>query len=239
MKVFSESEPLMYFYDKNPQDNKTDILRLRENITAENGGYSYDEYFLNIRSGFTNQWVEDNFNTLIESARTQEKIKQSLTKDRELSRSEVIDILVEEGNKRTYTAQQFKRAVELFINSLAEESQMMEVADIYAKYQTGRSYHIGDIFKYGVNEDNETQLYKVLQNHTSASQWRPDMTPSLYKKIGYSQEGYNIWTQPYGASDAYQLGDKVSHNGKNYESTYNGANVWEPGIVGEQFWKEI
>jgi hypothetical protein len=30
----------------------------------------------------------------------------------------------------------------------------------------------------------------------------------------------------------------VTHKGKVWISTFNGQNVWEPGTVGEQFWKE-
>lgn len=54
-------------------------------------------------------------------------------------------------------------------------------------------------------------------------------------------KGYPAWVQPTGAHDAYALGDKVSHNDKNWESMHDGANVWEPGGVGigENIWKEI
>jgi hypothetical protein len=38
------------------------------------------------------------------------------------------------------------------------------------------------------------------------------------------------WVQPTGAQDAYQLGDRVTHNGQVWASTIN-ANVWEPGVV--------
>lgn len=43
------------------------------------------------------------------------------------------------------------------------------------------------------------------------------------------------WRQPTGGHDAYKLGDKVSYDGKIYEST-SGANVWAPTVYG---WKEI
>jgi hypothetical protein len=39
------------------------------------------------------------------------------------------------------------------------------------------------------------------------------------------------WVQPTGAQDAYQLGDRVTHNGQVWESTYPN-NVWEPGVFG-------
>lgn len=47
--------------------------------------------------------------------------------------------------------------------------------------------------------------------------------------------GYPAWIQPTGAQDAYNIGDRVSHNGQNWESTVD-ANVWEPGVFG---WVQI
>ena len=46
---------------------------------------------------------------------------------------------------------------------------------------------------------------------------------------------YPEWVQPTGAHDAYALGDKVTWNGKTWESTVD-ANVWEPGVSG---WREV
>lgn len=40
-------------------------------------------------------------------------------------------------------------------------------------------------------------------------------------------EEWPQWVQPTGAHDAYQTGDKVTYNGKHYQSTING-NVWSP-----------
>lgn len=39
------------------------------------------------------------------------------------------------------------------------------------------------------------------------------------------------WVQPTGAHDAYNLGDRVRHNGLNWESNVSN-NVWTPGIFG-------
>lgn len=131
-------------------------------------------------------------------------------------------------------AKQVRRALELFAETITDESTMMEVADVYPPYAVGKEYKTGDVFKYGVNADNETQLYQVLQNHTSAEQWKPDKAVSLYKKIGVTPAGYPIWTQPYGATDAYQKGDIVQHKDSLWQSDVDG-NVWEPGVFG---WSE-
>ena len=39
------------------------------------------------------------------------------------------------------------------------------------------------------------------------------------------------WVAPTGAHDAYQTGDRVTHQGQTWESTID-ANVWEPGVHG-------
>lgn len=43
------------------------------------------------------------------------------------------------------------------------------------------------------------------------------------------------WVQPSGVHDAYSVGDRVTHNGKTWESTTDG-NVWEPGVYG---WDDV
>lgn len=115
-----------------------------------------------------------------------------------------------------------------------DDSVAMEIADLYERWNPDQNYPEGKILKFGTNADGETQLYSVLQAHTSQSTWLPSETPSLYKAIGFTGAGTPIWTQPLGASDAYQKGDEVSHGGKIWESEVDG-NVWEPGVYG---WKE-
>ena len=128
-------------------------------------------------------------------------------------------------------AEQFRRALELFAQSIADESTMMEIADVYPAYKTGVAYKTGDVFRFGENSDGESQLYQVLQDHTSAAEWTPDTATSLYEKIGITPSGVAIWTQPLGATDAYQTGDVVMHNGQTWQSTCDN-NVWEPGVYG-------
>lgn len=82
-------------------------------------------------------------------------------------------------------------------------------------------------------------LYEVVKEHVSQENWKPDVTPSEYAKVISSISGeIPEWEQPL-PTNAYKLGDRVKHNGRYYESTYDGANVWEPGVVGEEYWKDI
>ena len=51
-------------------------------------------------------------------------------------------------------------------------------------------------------------------------------------------EEYEEWKPWDGVSNKYQLGAIVSHNGKLWESTFSGQNVWEPGAPGtDSLWK--
>lgn len=125
------------------------------------------------------------------------------------------------------TALEFRKAVQIFATSIDDEASMMQIASVYPEYKLNTTYQTGDIFRYGTNSVGDSQLYQVLQPHTSAEEWTPDTATSLYKKIGVSDEGIPIWVQPLGATDAYQIGDVVLYNGKKYESLIN-ANVWSP-----------
>lgn len=134
-----------------------------------------------------------------------------------------------------YIAKQMNRAIQLFAQSgNLSESNAMEIADLFEPYAVGKTYPVGYTFKYGVNADNETQLYTVLQEHISQEDWKPNETPSLYKAIGFTEDGISVWTQPLGTADAYMTGDVVEHNGAIWVSTVDN-NVWEPGVYG---WKK-
>lgn len=127
-------------------------------------------------------------------------------------------------------ALELRKALQLFLSTLDADTQaeeMMEVASVFPKFVVGKSYKVKEVFSYGENEIGDPQLYQVLQAHTSSAEWTPDITTSLYKKIGISENGYPEWVQPLGASDAYNTGDKVSYNGSIYRSTMDG-NVYSP-----------
>ena len=134
------------------------------------------------------------------------------------------------------TANQYKsmaelrRALQLFAATLYDkEETAVEIASLYPVWAADKQYKANDIVQYGTNSVGDPQLYLVLQAHKSQSDWLPDATASLYKKMGISESGYPIWTQPLGAVDAYNIGDIVSYNGKLYKSIIN-ANVWAPDV---------
>ena len=129
---------------------------------------------------------------------------------------------------------ELRKALQLFLRTLDPDTQaaeMMAVATVFPVYEIGKKYKAKDVFASGTNGVGDPQLYQVLLEHTSSAEWPPDASPSLYKAIGVTEEGYPEWAQPLGASDAYNTGDIVSYNGVLYKSIMDG-NAWPPDVSG-------
>lgn len=123
-------------------------------------------------------------------------------------------------------------ALQMFvIQANLPDEQAIQVEALYPKWKIGEKYAEDDIRRY--NND----LYRSLQASTGAAEHTPDIATSLWKKILPAEEpgGYLPWVQPLGATDAYNLGDRVTHKDKIWESTVDN-NVWEPGVYG---WTEV
>lgn len=125
-------------------------------------------------------------------------------------------------------AKQFFEALKKFRN-IATDEQALEVPNMYPEWGTGLNYQTGDRILY------KDILYRVLQDHISQEDWRPDVTANLFAMvlIPDNNQIYD-WIQP-DSTNPYMIGDKVAHNGKIWVSTVDN-NVWEPGIYG---WDEV
>lgn len=120
------------------------------------------------------------------------------------------------------------------INTLSVDDQTaLRMTEFYPEWSAGQAYTEGYKVQYG------GVLYRCLTTHTSQTDWTPNASPSLWAKILISDE--NIipeWEQP-DSTNPYMIGDKVTHNGKTWESLVDN-NVWEPGATGtESLWKEV
>ncbi len=104
-----------------------------------------------------------------------------------------------------------------------DDATALEVSDLYLPWETDTDYAVGDRRTY------DGLLYKCVQAHRSQDDWTPDVTPALWVRV--SVDEWPEWVQPIGAQDAYNTGDKVSHNSKHWISDVD-ANVWEPGVYG-------
>lgn len=107
----------------------------------------------------------------------------------------------------------------------------MEHIDQFEAWQPNVNYKVGALRVY------EGKLYRCVQAHTSQIDWTPSAAASLWAMAGNPGEEFPEWSQPVGAHDAYNEGDKVTHNGTKYVSTANG-NVWEPGVYGWEIYTE-
>ena len=137
-------------------------------------------------------------------------------------------------------ALELRKALQMFLATLDVDTQsesILKVPSVFPKWEIGRNYKVKEVFGFGENAVGDTQLYAVLQDHTSSEEWTPDTAPSLYKAIGITEEGVPEWVQPLGSSDAYMTGDVVSFNGQKYESTCDN-NVWSP-IEYPSGWKAV
>lgn len=126
-------------------------------------------------------------------------------------------------------ARKLRRYIESMSVNLDDDSALDNI-DVFPLWKVGVSYELGDRVRY-----NEV-LYKVLQNHTSQEDWTPDVAVSLFVRVGEGE--FPEWVQPTGSHDAYNTGDKVSHNNKHWESLID-ANVWEPSENVPTLWAEL
>ena len=110
-----------------------------------------------------------------------------------------------------------------------DDVTMGEHTDLFAQWAENVSYKSGNIRAY-----KDGKLYRCLSDHTSQSDWTPDVSVSLWTPIADPNEEWPAWSQPVGAHDAYSLGAKVSHNKQKWVSDV-ANNVWEPGVYG---WSE-
>lgn len=110
--------------------------------------------------------------------------------------------------------------------SYLDDDEAETVTFLFEDWQSGVAYDVGDRRQY------DGLLYRCVQAHTSQADWIPPAVPALWTRT--STEEWPEWIQPTGAQDAYNKGDKVSHNDRHWISSVD-ANVWEPGAYG---WSE-
>lgn len=105
-----------------------------------------------------------------------------------------------------------------------DDAEALEVKELYPHWKADGTYSIGDMVQYGGH------LYRCINNHTAQGDWTPSAAVSLWDSVQIDPEtGYDQWSQPTGAHDAYNTGDRVVYNGSVYESLING-NTWAPDV---------
>lgn len=147
---------------------------------------------------------------------------------------EVNKLKFDESKYQAYLDKQKKQQAiqesEKLANELANQSILDNATDdqafimryLYPEWSgESISYKKNDRFMY------QDKFYKVLQNHTSQTDWIPNTASSLYVEIADPAEEWPEFKQPTGAHDAYVKDAKVTFEGKHYISLID-ANVYSP-----------
>lgn len=117
-----------------------------------------------------------------------------------------------------------REMIEKAASSLDDEDAL-EAVELFPKWNETADYSTGDRVRY------DELLYKCLLDHQAQASWTPDVSPSLWVRVDNPAEEWPEWRQPSGATDAYMIGAKVSHNEKHWISAYDN-NTWEPSVFG-------
>lgn len=115
---------------------------------------------------------------------------------------------------------------------LVDDTVALEVPALTQAWDgNGVQYTVDQRVRYG------DTLYRVIQAHTSQTDWAPDTAVSLFAKVLIpSADTIPEWEQP-DSTNPYMKGDKVMFEGKVYESLIDN-NVWSPSAY-PAVWKEV
>lgn len=112
-----------------------------------------------------------------------------------------------------------------------DDEDALEAVQLFPNWSSDAAYFIDDKVRYN------NILYKCLQNHAAQAGWTPEAAPSLWARVLIPDVTViPEWEQP-DSTNAYMIGDKVSYDGKNYESVIDN-NIWSPSAY-PAGWKEI
>lgn len=134
----------------------------------------------------------------------------------------------EEIAKASTEFKEYTDPVQSMLDDILSQIGDDSASALFNAWETDHLYKFNDRVSYGGT------VYRCIQSHTSQADYEPDKTPALWTRIKANPDPSEPeeWVQPLGDFDAYDKGDRVKHNGKIWISTYDGKNVWEPGVYG-------
>lgn len=118
----------------------------------------------------------------------------------------------------TELARKLRPIIEQAAATLSDETALQGV-ELFPSWEPDISVDVDQRYQY------EGILYRVVQKHTTQSNWTPDKTPAMWVVV--SLDEWPEFVQPTGEQDAYKKGDKITFNGSHYISNMDG-NVWSP-----------
>lgn len=112
-----------------------------------------------------------------------------------------------------------------------DDEDALEAVQLFPRWDDSAEYKAGDKVRL------QNVLYRCLQDHIAQPTWSPLDAPSLWAKVLIPDpEVIPEWEQP-DSTNAYQIGDKVTFEGKTYECVI-ANNIWSPATY-PAGWKEI
>ena len=96
------------------------------------------------------------------------------------------------------------------IRSTLSDGKAVQYTEMYPYWKSGIAVKVGERYQYN------GRLYKVIQAHTTQSDWTPDITPSLWVVIDVEHSGTLEDPIPAVASMEYIKGKYYIENGTIY-----------------------
>ena len=162
------------------------------------------------------------------------KHRQDSVKELRRVREEKEQQAADEQKTRAITTKLAVMSLGVEVELTPEDTERVAIVAELPPIADGVKWRAGLNLAEGTIIEHESKNYQVLQGHISQAEWSPPVVPALFKAIA---SDYAEWTQPQGAHDAYMKGDKVSYNGKKYESAID-YNVYSPEAY-PAGWKEV
>lgn len=138
------------------------------------------------------------------------------------------------------TKQEQEATLQTMMFASARASFLMELPDNEASqiplcFESYDDDPDGFSYERNMKREYNSKLYKCIQDYKKEKDnptQNPDVAVSLW--VLTSSKEWPEWKQPTGSHDAYNTGDKVSHNDHKYTSKIDG-NTTEPG-TDERWW---
>ena len=153
--------------------------------------------------------------------KTDTEIKSEVKNNSEFKKQELIRVKME------------KMIVEE-AQTLTSNSEIIENKDLFPFWEVGMVLKLDQ--KVQAFNILDLKLYKVVQAHTTQTDWQPFNNPALFTEIAPPGQ-VPIWKQPTGAQDAYAINAAISFEGKYYKSKI-AANTYSPTAY-PAGWQEI
>lgn len=165
----------------------------------------------------------DAYRQMMAEAQRMAQGAQSTADEAKKAADEAKDTAAQAGTDPSVMA--FARMAVLPMAATMTDEQALSVSTLWPEWSAASvSYKVDDVVRHA------DHLWRCEQAHTSQESWTPDAAPSLWSQIDIAGDGVDVWTQPTGAHNAYNTGDRVHYPTASdpiYVSLIDG-NTWAP-----------